>query len=208
LRQLATTVHTFHGWAGKLPPAIGNVFGQDGTLHFHILPFLEGSRMGLPPQTKKDLIAAFIATDPNSPGLGHWEGEYGYTNFPVNWLALHGGPQKNGKWTFEDSFPDGKENTVLFALRYAMCNGTPTLWSYDQYDPKAPLIGYYNKDMFQVQPSQQECNAKVANTWLPTMQVALCDGSTKSVSPLISPRTWALALHPADGVAMPADWDQ
>jgi prepilin-type N-terminal cleavage/methylation domain-containing protein len=38
------------------------------------------------------------------------------------------------------------------------------------------------------------------------LQVGLGDGSVRTVSPSVSVTTWALANHPSDGQAMPADW--
>ena len=40
------------------------------------------------------------------------------------------------------------------------------------------------------------------------LQVALGDGSVRSVAPSISPTTWARAVNPTDGNVLNSDWNQ
>jgi hypothetical protein len=208
LHTIVGTAQKFTDWHKELPPAIGTFGGQHGTLHFHLRPYMVGMFEAYPERYEgldKDFEVYRIPDDPSWPGGKIYEGKFGMTNIAANWLAFHGGPQKNGRTTLADSFPDGTETTILLAIRQQMCNGTPTLWGFDKFEPRAPLIGYFNKDRFQIGPTQSECNSTVANTWFNTMQVAMVDGSVKNVSPDVSARVWALALHPADGVTLPED---
>jgi hypothetical protein len=211
LHTIVGTAQRFTDWNKELPPAIGTFAGRHGSLHFHLRPYMVGMFPAFPELYEgldKDFTKFRIPGDPSWPDAKIYGGKFGMTNVAANWLAFHGGPQKNGKTTLADSFPDGTENTILLAIRLQMCNGTPTLWGYDKFEAKAPLIGYFNKDRFQIGPSQSECNPTVANTWFSTMTVAMADGSVKNVSADVSARVWALALHPADGEPLPDEWNQ
>jgi hypothetical protein len=203
LGQIARAVGTFHDSLKCLPPAIGKSpwpWGVHGTVHQHIRPFVQSEMEADQRFWERVDIALPYYVVPGDPTWNSgeiYDGKYGTTNFAANWLAFHGGPQKDGKTTLTDSFPDGTANTVLFAFRQQMCNGTPTLWGYDKFDPKAPLIGYYNTDPFQIRPSQKECNPTVANTYFSSLPVAMADFSVHVVSADVNSQTWAALLTPA-----------
>ncbi len=63
---------------------------------------------------------------------------------------------------------------------------------------------------FQVQPpnflaSPGPCNGRLAASSHAAMNVALADGSVRSVSPTISAATWAATLTPDGGEVIPDD---
>src|SRR4029079_18212245 len=45
LRQLALAVHNAHDVYGKLPPIVGKLGNATGTIHFHLLPFVEQAQI-------------------------------------------------------------------------------------------------------------------------------------------------------------------
>jgi prepilin-type processing-associated H-X9-DG protein len=53
---------------------------------------------------------------------------------------------------------------------------------------------------------QECCDAWHAQTPHATMNIALADGSVRSVGRGISPATWANVLQPRDGNTVDADW--
>ena len=69
---------------------------------------------------------------------------------------------------------------------------------------------------FQVQPANPlqilteggQCKLFLASTPHTSIQVALADGSVRSISGNISDATWAAALTPAGGEVMGDDWDR
>lgn len=67
---------------------------------------------------------------------------------------------------------------------------------------------------FQVRPANPfnssinggRCDRRLASTAHNAMQVALCDGSVRSIAPEIAAATWARALTPNGGEVMGTDW--
>jgi len=129
------------------------------------------------------------------------------------------------------SFPDGTSNTILFGECFVVCNyeafqapGLPlgvggTVWGYGlntaQWAPAIAMESPWNDGTkFQVQPtpgpSQQfplGCQKYYAQTGHSGgMNVALADGSGRTVAPSISALTYYYAIVPNDGNPLPGDW--
>jgi hypothetical protein len=149
---------------------------------------------------------------------------------------VFGGPKKNAKDETWDgrarmaTIPDGLSNTIFFATRYASCGDGGSAWaggnttaSLDNFlksgaffgsdieDTPLTAAGYATNPPFQVTPDKKDgknpCNPLFAQAYgADGIQVALGDGSTRTVSPRISPKTWGQACHPADGNVLGTDW--
>jgi prepilin-type N-terminal cleavage/methylation domain-containing protein/prepilin-type processing-associated H-X9-DG protein len=134
------------------------------------------------------------------------------------------------------SFSDGTSNTILFAEKYARCVYTAlgnkagnggTLWAYWSIAQFAPVLpdlyplhpgfahDYFSPNgigiasKFQVQPTpwNGNCDPNRASTPHPGgIQVALADGSVRSLSAAINPQTWWWACVPNDGNPLGSDW--
>lgn len=129
--------------------------------------------------------------------------------------------------TFKD-IPDGTSNTIMFATRYAnggtaTGNGTVSCSAY------APLVGSNNSAFFGVAPMTGPVSRTSAGGWQVApnlaqvncqfgvtahaftdygLQIALVDGSYRTITPGISPFTWNAAMQPNDGhdLAASSDW--
>jgi type II secretory pathway pseudopilin PulG len=114
---------------------------------------------------------------------------------------------------------DGTSNVIAFATRYARCgpwpggsgwSGGDTIAGFDNFmlsgsffasdiEDKTLTPEGYTKS-FQVLPSPAECDPLLAHGYSSAgIQIALFDGSTRTVSSAISPRTWGYVCHPYDG---------
>jgi len=213
LRQVGLSLHNCNDTFKQMPPIVG-VFPANaasfGTLHFYLLPFLEQDNVYRNAQgyvwksaTWSVPVPVFQSpNDTNVPPNYRYQGWLATTNYAGNWMVF-----KKGGASIPASFPDGTSNTLVFAERYQLCNETPCGWGYSSLDSWAPMFGYYSYGKFQHQPTQQECNPALAQSLDPAgIVVGLGDGSVRSVSNNISPRTWWLVTDPADGNILPNDW--
>jgi hypothetical protein len=106
------------------------------------------------------------------------------------------------------SFPDGTSNTLMFTERHQMCHGTPNGWGYSSLYYWTPMFAFYSKGKFQNVPSDAECDPALAQSSSAAgIQVALGDGSARTVSDRISPQTWYFVCDPADGNVIGPDWN-
>jgi len=208
---------------GLMPPTIGAFpidapKGGIGTLHFHIVPYVEQQNLynlsfDNDPKNPRYRVSykgtaafpikVFLApNDLSGPPNGTYEGWLALCNYPSNYLVF----EKGGK-RFPASITDGTSNTVLFAQRYQMCNGQPHAWGYDGWYYWAPMFAYYSTELFQVRPMVNDCDPERAQALSADgIQVGMGDGSTKLVSPKLTATTWLTALTPSNGDILGPDW--
>jgi prepilin-type N-terminal cleavage/methylation domain-containing protein/prepilin-type processing-associated H-X9-DG protein len=173
-------------------------------------------------------------TDPNWAPAGNssYAGNFQVFGDPKYANDHTTGKASQGKARIPISFPDGTSNTLAFAERYAHCidgNERNNIWDHwDRYDEDTPgfvmrgLVGVPgNPDQldgpashFQVQPlatpqpgGTNNCSWRLAqSSHSGVMNVALCDGSARSLAAGISNETWWAICTPAGGEVIGADW--
>jgi prepilin-type N-terminal cleavage/methylation domain-containing protein len=145
----------------------------------------------------------------------------------------NGNPWWYGTASLPRSFPDGLSNTVAFTTQYSLCGtcqgNCPNVW-YSNADEgrnegQCPFFGYYapalpasgdrgiangrNGEIFQVQPARPDCNPSYTPQAFSEagLSVSLFDGSVRTVTVTISPRTWGLLLQPNDRQPLPPAWN-
>lgn len=150
--------------------------------------------------------------------------------------TMYGNWNPSGYYAPPQSFAnitDGLSNTILFAEVYANCfdRGRIALytWYYQDFGLTQSVApggfdrgtnptwnawnGVPNTFMFQVRPDHTPyklcsncCSPFFAQTPHNALQVAMADGSVRSVSPGISQQTWNYLMQPADGHPLGTDW--
>jgi prepilin-type N-terminal cleavage/methylation domain-containing protein len=181
------------------------------------------------PPIYQTVVKTFIA--PNDPSLpaGALSSNPSYGWAPAPWAAgtygfnyqvfgVRGGdPYDGSQWNGQaqiQNLQDGTSNTFLFAEKLAVCNTSGgTMWAHygsaggnGAYAPAFGAVGGPSVK-FQVQPTQANCDWKTATAFgSGGCQVALGDGSARTVSSGISVATWTYAVDPADGQVFDADW--
>jgi prepilin-type N-terminal cleavage/methylation domain-containing protein len=110
---------------------------------------------------------------------------------------------------------DGTANTVAFAEAWSSCP-SPTLgfgpragngWAVVPYHPAhvASFHSGFNTPQFDTSP--EACDPLRVHSITPgVIQVSLCDGSVRSVSPSVSLATWQAACSPRGNETLAADW--
>jgi prepilin-type N-terminal cleavage/methylation domain-containing protein/prepilin-type processing-associated H-X9-DG protein len=149
-------------------------------------------------------------SDPTADGSGLVYNWWGSTNYLANynaWATLD-----NTLWTPPPSFAaitDGLSNTVMFGEGYANCDtiGRIALYSWWYHNFGLDWYQLSNTKMFQDRPLPKECdNWRSQSGHRGGMNVALMDGSVRSVSAGVSQPTWSDALLPRDGQPLGLDW--
>ena len=208
LRQLALAVHNVHDTYNKMPPIVGKMGNSVGTVHFHLLPFIEQDALyrraeGAVWKNSVNGVVVPIYIDPqdtSAPG-NRYKDWLATTNYAASWPVF-----KNGETSLVQ-IQDGTSNTIMFTQRFQVCNGTPTAWGYPALYTWAPMFGHYSQGKFQSNPKQEQCDPTVPQSLGENgIEVVMCDGSARYVSNRISPLTWWIVIDPADGQAIPADF--
>jgi prepilin-type N-terminal cleavage/methylation domain-containing protein len=130
------------------------------------------------------------------------------------------------------TFQDGTSNTIVFAEKFQVCGPLPSrvaAFYYGETCLNCGSPGTYagacnrlgnphsvgSPPMFyssltlppQNKPSPYSCNPCMLQGMYPNgILVGLGDGSVRLVNTSISPRTWILAVQPADGNVLGSDW--
>lgn len=211
LKQLALACHNHNDVFGNLPPITGKVGDYTGTIHYHLLPFVEKQDLfkksngsvwnnGVGGQ----VISLFLDDRDTTGGADHKFNDWlATTNYAANWMTF-----KTGACRIPNTFTDGCSNTMIFAQRYQICNDTPTAWGYGALYTYAPMFAYYSQGKFQSAPRQADCDPTLPQSLVPSaILVALADASVRPVTPSISPETWWWATHPSDGHPLGGDWN-
>jgi len=188
-------------------------------------------------------------------GDGSYAGNYlvfgRFSYDPKTHLPIFAAPNTKNYETVWDSnakmpgsFPDGTSNTIVFAEKYARCDGptglSGTWWMRGVFEGQKAAPGVNDTDdsypgdifsavfaggigngmtwasgpssKFLVQPrnptanTNNQCSAQFASTAHAAMNVAMADGSVRSLSPTISALTWYQACTPNGGEILGDDW--
>jgi prepilin-type N-terminal cleavage/methylation domain-containing protein len=104
---------------------------------------------------------------------------------------------------------DGASNTILFAEKRMICGAYANLLLHGGWDLNyGPYFGATGTALkFQVQPTEAACDRFAATAFSSGgCQVCMGDGSVRNVASSVPASTWALAVDPSDGAAMPSNW--
>jgi len=209
LKQMALAVHSHNDTYKLLPPVVGEFARKTGTVHFFMLPFIEQGPLcnsGTNAVWDNDVWSKRVEVyldprDASAPPGAVFKGWLATTNYPANAMVF-----TDGKHNLVTAMPDGTSNTLMIGQRYQMCNGTPTAWAYPSLFTWAPMIAYDNHALFQISPSQDECDPTRAQALGSVLLIAMGDGSARAVNPRLSAQTWYYLCDPADGNPLGPDF--
>ncbi|HZT78755.1 MAG TPA: DUF1559 domain-containing protein [Gemmataceae bacterium] len=193
----------------QINPGPGGAFG--------VVDPTTGALNPIPATVKTYVAPADPTNSTTAPGL---------TSYASNWLAFTWSGSR-----LPASFPDGTSNTILLMERFAVANLTTTTaagtmttvqthyWSgqntyiYATYVPAVtdatgnvttPAV-YGGYPQFGATPATAN-DPQPQGFQTSGLQVAMGDGSVRTVSSGVGQLTWYLACNPADGMPMPSDW--
>jgi prepilin-type processing-associated H-X9-DG protein len=218
LHQIMIAVHNYQTTNDTLPPAVGLSLDQkmEGTILFHILPCLE-EKEGLESLYKDSTddaglqcawngsaasrsVKLFLCPSDSTGGRDHlYEGWLATSSYAANYLVFGDTPRKLATIT------DGLSNTMGLTERYQVCKNLPCAWAYSGEMEWAPVFAFSSQGKFQMMPRQGECDPALAQTAHRNgIQVAMCDGSVRTIAPTFRAEDWYHACTPSGGEVV--DW--
>jgi hypothetical protein len=210
LKQIGLGVHNFSStFNSRLPPGVGTFGTQTGTIHYFLLPYLEQAPLYSKAPTAvwenevwSTRIDLFLdPRDAHTPPGNVYQNWLATTNYATNAMVFSEEPKYK-----ISNIPDGTSNTLMFAQRYQICNGTPTAWGYPSPYTWAPWVAYYNQALPQWSPLASDCDATRPQAIGSELLVGLCDGSVRNVSSRIGGQTWFNLCCPDDGMPLGNDF--
>jgi prepilin-type N-terminal cleavage/methylation domain-containing protein len=200
-----------------------------GTVHFALLPFIEQDNVyhqanGNAAKVGVVVIPVFLCPSDATSGGNIQRYGYASTNYAGNLKVF----DPRGSASVSTAFPHGASHTIIFAERYQVCapawgGYTGPAWamhpSFVGHGWDTPTFGWHEYGMsydpsysngsqgFQTAPSPGACDWRITQAAHPgTMQVALGDGSVRSVASSMSVATWVSACNPSDTTPLGPDW--
>jgi type II secretory pathway pseudopilin PulG len=209
LRQIALATHHYAANNGNLLPTNRFSGGVGNSIFSFLLPYID-----------QDDRAAGLKTfiSPADPTTGTPNAPPGLCSYPANSQAFQDGTR------LPQSFTDGTATTLLFAEHYGVCNDLNFVWyltlELTVFTTRTSTFAdgvYPNSRLtFQVMPCtkpkeacfwREPCNWNLAQTpHRGGMLAALADGSVRTLSPGMSPKTYWGAVTPAGGEVPGDDW--
>jgi prepilin-type N-terminal cleavage/methylation domain-containing protein len=234
IKQLGVAVQDHQASMSRIPGLWENRSGVLGSLHFWLLPYMEGDNIykqagGNSANMAGTVVKSFnCPSDPTLPANGH----NGYPSISGWGNATYAGNvlvfNPNSPKDITAAMQDGTSNTVMFAERYSSCApswgghtdptwaanawSTPnSLWAVAGFGFATAGYGQYpdytsGGTTFQVNPQPSACNWYVLQTGHDVMMTGLGDGSVRGVSVATSSTTWYYACYPNDGNPLGSDW--
>jgi prepilin-type N-terminal cleavage/methylation domain-containing protein len=162
------------------------------------------------PQTYQTLSYSWLSGGANT----NWSGtSYAY-NYQV--FGIRGGnpydPDHWGTTLRINTIIDGSSNTIFFAekLMYCRAQDRATLLFHGGWvATRAPMFAGLTSasTKFQTGVTQTNCNMDLAHAMTSAgIQVAMGDGTVRTVSPSVSVASWGAAVDPADGNSVGSDF--
>jgi type II secretory pathway pseudopilin PulG len=207
IRQLIVATQNAHDVNQEFPPYLGrypkSATGKDGTLYYHILPYIDGLTL-----YDNGIMCSFepyVAPLDPTAGDGTGPNGVGIASFLCNSLAFPADPRYS---RMRDSFPNGTSNTVFYVTATADGSGT---WHY--WGMTTPITATYFVGASTTPPQlpgrDGTCGFRLPCQLHPRgAMVAMGDASMRSVSPNIGSTVWSSVTNPANCVPIPSDWDQ
>jgi hypothetical protein len=140
-----------------------------------------------------------------------WTNGWTYTQFAANSRLFGRHPSTWDSNTAIQNIRDGSSNVMMFTTRLGRCSDAGTLWGHAPgcgNGQWGPHFGWCSTAVFQQAPTQGACIGDLAHAFSSSgIQVAMADGTTRSVSSSISQPTWERAIIPDDNNPLGADWN-
>jgi prepilin-type N-terminal cleavage/methylation domain-containing protein len=194
---------------GQMPPATGYYYGATGSFFYHILRYMEQDSVW-----KDGSTGSYIKTY-HAPLDQSFVDSSATISYCLNGGAADGifPTDTKGETTNFSRLPEsfgkkGTSNTIIIGERFSVASGQPRPWS--SVDPAGATSIYLDGTTASIQYGAPYSSASTATFHAFTAsgcQVALGDGSARTISSAVSTRTfqWACSVTTTT-IAPPSDW--
>jgi prepilin-type N-terminal cleavage/methylation domain-containing protein len=237
LKMIAIAAHSHHDAFKQFPPAFGKFGGLKTaqSIHVYLLRYMEQEEIYQLYANEKGedrdrrVIPGYVApADPSHPdrpagiqnsaaNLRVFSDKGWQTQWDAPMPAL--GKEEDGK-TRITAIIDGTSNTILFGTRYGVCGdggsryasapNTNTAAMFGQNPAKVKAAPADMTATFLLHPAAKECRPTplMGHSFSDGgIEVAMADGSARTVTARVSAQTWNAAMCPNDGQVLGNDWN-
>lgn len=192
-----------------------------GSVHYFLLPFIEQANLYKSPDTGGDSwftttsVKTFMApsdvnaTDGKRPGDNRPLTTYMANAYVFSPRGVNGWNRdwnQHGVAAIPRTFVDGQVNTIMFGETYSVCGSWRRYWG-ESNDCCRQWPWLRTTAVPQFAPPLNACDGnRMQSFGAGGVNVALGDGSVRSVATGISAGTWRDAVLPADGRVLGSDW--
>jgi prepilin-type N-terminal cleavage/methylation domain-containing protein len=213
LKQLGLASHNYHDTHKHFPPATGANYGRLGSIHYFLLPYIEGNNLykldtnSLNLPIEHQVFVPFLSPMDPTQEDGRAGGR-GATNFAANVQAFPNLGPRSGSRLGTFTRGAGSSNIVCFATVFANCeNSSGNVWVEWASPSWSPILDRF--DAVPEIPTGTECTHGLSQGFTAGgSQVFMGDGHTRSVAPGISLVTWQIVCNPQDTRPVPEDWNE
>jgi prepilin-type N-terminal cleavage/methylation domain-containing protein len=236
LKQMALALHECQDTYKVMPPAYGKFAAAGvktpHSIHVYLMPFIEQQNVYKEivqgQGNDRAVIPTFVSpADPSHPNpAGVQDIAANLRAFSTKGMNTAGdapmpalGKEEPGAARIPNTFTDGTSNTIVFGTRYGVCGeggsryastpNTNTAAFFGQNPAKVAARPADVTATFLLHPAAGQCvpTPLMAHSFFTSgIDVAMGDGSSRTVSAAISPQTWNAALTPSAGDILGNDW--
>ncbi len=233
LKQIGLALHNCNDATGRLPPMSGPFAGaqSNGNVFYWLLPYIEqdnlyrvhpdfyswreGSEVDPGPIVSTPVKVYHCPADP-AYGTGQvWGGGWAFGNYAGNYQVFGDPDAGPSGWDGGKNISTGEgalwghgswENNWIPVFAYGNRQGTVGYQSPGGWIGPS-MVGPGSKFQIAPNPWQTQCNTALTQTsHMAGMNVALGDGSVRSLSSGISGQTWWAACTASGGEVLGPDW--
>jgi prepilin-type N-terminal cleavage/methylation domain-containing protein len=214
LHQLGIAAHNYHDTFKHMPPATGANGGRLGSIHYFLLPFIEGNNLykldtnSLNLPIESQVFVSFLSPMDLTQEDGRAGDGRGATNYAANMQAFPNNLGPNSGAKLGSFYRSGTSNVVFFATVFANCeNSSGNVWVEWASPSWSPVLNRFDEKP-EILPVGTGCTHGLSQGFGTSGVAMVCmgDGHTRTVDPGISLTTWQIVCNPQDARPVPPDW--
>jgi len=211
LKQVGLAAHSYHDTYKHFPPATGANHGRLGSIHYFLLPYIEGTNLwkldtnSLNLPLENQVFVPFLSPMDPTQDDGRAGGR-GATNFAANVQAFPFLGPRSGSRLGQFTRAAGSSNIVCFVTVFANCDDSSgNVWVEWASPSWSPILNRF--DAVPEIPTGTACTHGLGQGFTAGgAHVCMGDNHVRTVDPGVSLTTWQIVCNPNDTRPVPQDW--